>query len=120
MKSELPGSHVFQQTGSIFVHILGIIKTNILTKFHEDLTINVTFKSVNKFYYSHIWKNATPPVGHVFQPTGIILKLDWTINVASRVLTRQMLTDKRRSHKLTMSTFCSGEIKETVNSLCKT
>ncbi|KAH3836248.1 hypothetical protein DPMN_109618 [Dreissena polymorpha] len=31
-----PGSTNFQQTGSIFVHIQNIIKTNILTKFHED------------------------------------------------------------------------------------
>ncbi|KAH3704947.1 hypothetical protein DPMN_080009 [Dreissena polymorpha] len=32
-------------------------------------------------------KNAPPPGGHVFQPTGIIFELfhdDWTINVASR------------------------------------
>ncbi|KAH3700451.1 hypothetical protein DPMN_075427 [Dreissena polymorpha] len=48
-------------------------------------------------------KNALPPFEHVFQPTGIIFELvqdiigmnlltdfhdDWTINVASRVLTR--------------------------------
>ncbi|KAH3868427.1 hypothetical protein DPMN_031574 [Dreissena polymorpha] len=48
-------------------------------------------------------KNAPPPSGHVFQPTGTLLELfqdiirtnllnklheDWTINVASRVLTR--------------------------------
>ncbi|KAH3890009.1 hypothetical protein DPMN_014076 [Dreissena polymorpha] len=42
---------------------------------------------------------------------------DLTINVASRVFTKQnvddgqLTTDKRRSQKLTMSTLCSGELK---------
>ncbi|KAH3692031.1 hypothetical protein DPMN_194908 [Dreissena polymorpha] len=74
------GSHVFQVNVTIFELIQDIIETNLLTKFHED----------------------------------------WTINAASRVLTRQMLTlhdgrrttDKRRSQKLTMSTLCSGDNKE--------
>ncbi|KAH3864634.1 hypothetical protein DPMN_027657 [Dreissena polymorpha] len=54
------------------------------------------------FYFSHINKNAPPPICHVFQPTQTIFKLvqdifrmnlliklheDRTINVASRVLT---------------------------------
>ncbi|KAH3887294.1 hypothetical protein DPMN_011310 [Dreissena polymorpha] len=54
------------------------LKTNLLTKFHEDQ------------------KNAPPPGSHVFQPTGIIQDIigmnlltkfheDQTINVASRV-----------------------------------
>ncbi|KAH3877507.1 hypothetical protein DPMN_001380 [Dreissena polymorpha] len=68
-------------------HIIG---TNLLTKFHEDQTINVASREKN-----------SPP--------------HWTINVASRELTRQMLmphnaqqtTDKRPSQKLTMSTLCS-------------
>ncbi|KAH3725027.1 hypothetical protein DPMN_050856 [Dreissena polymorpha] len=89
MNSEHPGGHVFQQTGTIFVHIQGYI----LTKFHENWAINVKFKSVNK-------QNAPPPGDHVFQPTGTIFKLvqdiigsnlltkfhaNQTINVASRV-----------------------------------
>ncbi|KAH3769097.1 hypothetical protein DPMN_170344 [Dreissena polymorpha] len=43
-------------------------------------------------YFSHIMKNAPPPGGHVFQPTGTIFELfhdNRTINVASRVLTRK-------------------------------
>ncbi|KAH3837472.1 hypothetical protein DPMN_110862 [Dreissena polymorpha] len=63
---------------------------------------NVTFRVLTIFYYSHIMKNALPPGGHVFQPTGTIFKLvhdiieinvltkfheDRTINVASRVTT---------------------------------
>ncbi|KAH3882992.1 hypothetical protein DPMN_006940 [Dreissena polymorpha] len=80
MTSEHPGSHVFQQTTTIFIHIHDIIQTNILTK-----------------------KNAPPPGGHVFQATGTIFELvqdiirtnllakfhdDRTINMGSRVLTR--------------------------------
>ncbi|KAH3839022.1 hypothetical protein DPMN_112443 [Dreissena polymorpha] len=73
-----------------------IIGTNLLTKLHEDWKINVASRVLTR-------KNAPPPDGHVFQPTGIIFELvqdiigmnlltkfheDWTINVASRVLTR--------------------------------
>ncbi|KAH3782977.1 hypothetical protein DPMN_160902 [Dreissena polymorpha] len=79
-----------------------IIGTNLLCKFHEDRKINVASRVLTRFYYSHIQKNAPPPGGHVFLPTGIIFKLvqdiigmklltkfheDQTINVASRVLT---------------------------------
>ncbi|KAH3713560.1 hypothetical protein DPMN_073352 [Dreissena polymorpha] len=108
--SEHPGGHVCQQTGYIFVHIQNVIKTNILTKkndpppdiigailvtkFHEDQTINVASKVLTR-------KNAPPPGCHAFQATGIIFKLikdiigtnltkfhdDWTINVAPSVLT---------------------------------
>ncbi|KAH3850092.1 hypothetical protein DPMN_092498 [Dreissena polymorpha] len=68
--------------------------TNVLTKFHEDWTINVTCR-----------KNAHTPGGHVFQPTKPIFELvqyiietnlltklheDGKINVACNVLTRQM------------------------------
>ena len=37
----LPGSHIFQQTGTIFELVQDNIGTNLLTKFHEDPTINV-------------------------------------------------------------------------------
>ncbi|KAH3894487.1 hypothetical protein DPMN_018644 [Dreissena polymorpha] len=55
------------------------------------------------FYFNHITKNALPPGGPIFQPTGIIFKIvqdiieinlltkfheDQRVNVASRVLTR--------------------------------
>ncbi|KAH3796200.1 hypothetical protein DPMN_149768 [Dreissena polymorpha] len=119
-----------------YSHIAMYIKknTNLLTKFHEDWTINVASRVLTR-------KNAPPPDGHVFKPTDIIFELekwqtcfsskhiietnlltkfheDWIINVASRVLTRQMLTphntrrttDKRRSQKFTMSTLCSEKI----------
>ncbi|KAH3856431.1 hypothetical protein DPMN_099019 [Dreissena polymorpha] len=69
-----------------------IIGTNLLTKFHEYRKINVASRVLTR-------KNAPPPGSHVFQPTGIILKLvqdiiwmnlltkfheDQTVNVASR------------------------------------
>ncbi|KAH3858331.1 hypothetical protein DPMN_100954 [Dreissena polymorpha] len=70
-----------------------IIGTNLLTNFHKDRKMNVASRVLTR-------KNAPPPGGHVFQPTGIIFELvydiigmnlltkfheDWTINVASRV-----------------------------------
>ncbi|KAH3851601.1 hypothetical protein DPMN_094083 [Dreissena polymorpha] len=105
---------------------------NLLTKFHEDRTINVASRVLTRFYYSRIrnkssdtksvtdrqtdsaktiyplffergHKNAPPLGSHVFQANIIIFELlqdiietnlltkfheDWTINVASRVLTR--------------------------------
>ncbi|KAH3853274.1 hypothetical protein DPMN_095796 [Dreissena polymorpha] len=74
---------VLTRIKTIFELIQDIITTNVLTtKFHEDWTINVTFRV----------KNAPSPCGHVFHPAGTIFKLvhwDKTINVASRVLTRK-------------------------------
>ncbi|KAH3773252.1 hypothetical protein DPMN_174610 [Dreissena polymorpha] len=66
-----PGGHVFQPTGTIFD------------------------SSDNK--WKNLRKNDPLPGGHVFQPTGTNFELtkfheDRTIHVASRVLTRQMLT----------------------------
>ncbi|KAH3854854.1 hypothetical protein DPMN_097412 [Dreissena polymorpha] len=97
-----PGSHVFQPTGIIFEHFQDIIGMNLLTKFHEDRTVNVASRVLTRFYYSRIRKNAPPLGSHVFQANIIIFELiqdiietnlmtkfheDWTINVASRVLT---------------------------------
>ncbi|KAH3890565.1 hypothetical protein DPMN_014650 [Dreissena polymorpha] len=89
--------HVFQANVTIFDLIQDIIETNLLTKFHEDWTINRVLTRTN----------APPPGGHVFKAIKTIFELiqdiigmnlltefheDWTINVASRVLTRQRLT----------------------------
>ncbi|KAH3780037.1 hypothetical protein DPMN_157847, partial [Dreissena polymorpha] len=46
---------------------LDIIGTNLLTKFHEDRKINVASRVLTR-------KNS-PPLRHVFQPTGIIFEL---------------------------------------------
>ncbi|KAH3787961.1 hypothetical protein DPMN_166088 [Dreissena polymorpha] len=99
-----PGGHVFKPTGIIFELIQDIIGMNLLTKFHEDWTINVASRVLTRFYYSHIRKNAPPLCRHVFQAKVTIFELiqdisgtnllskfheDWKINVASRVLTRK-------------------------------
>ncbi|KAH3711497.1 hypothetical protein DPMN_071166 [Dreissena polymorpha] len=80
-----PGSHVFQRNGTSFKLSQHFTGTNVLTKFHEDWTINVTPRV----------KTSTPPGSYVFQPTGTIFNLfhdDWTTNVASRVLSRKTAT----------------------------
>ncbi|KAH3735486.1 hypothetical protein DPMN_042018 [Dreissena polymorpha] len=91
------GSHVFQANVTIFELIQDINKTNLLTIFYEDSTINVSSKVLKR-------KNAPPPGGYVFKDIKTIFKLiqdiigtnlltkfheDRKINVASRVLTRK-------------------------------
>ncbi|KAH3809251.1 hypothetical protein DPMN_137612 [Dreissena polymorpha] len=138
-----PGGHAFKATNIILEVVQDNLGMNLLTKFHEHRTINVASRVLTRFCNSHIlpFKENAPPLGiHVFQANVTIFKLiqdifqtnvltkfheDWTINVASVVLTRQMLTphdarrttDKRRSQKHTMSTLCSGELKTADNSL---
>ncbi|KAH3704900.1 hypothetical protein DPMN_079961 [Dreissena polymorpha] len=91
---ETPWWPCFKKITTIFKLIQDIIRTNVLTKFYEDWTINISFKE----------KNAPSIGSHIFQPTGTILELiqyiivtilltkfheDQTINVAPRVLTRK-------------------------------
>ncbi|KAH3709321.1 hypothetical protein DPMN_068783 [Dreissena polymorpha] len=92
-----PGSHVFQPNGIIFEVDQDIFGINLLTKFHEDLTVNVASRTCKEKCPAS-WKPC-------FQANIIIFKLiqdiidinfltkfheDWTINVASRVLTRNI------------------------------
>ncbi|KAH3840194.1 hypothetical protein DPMN_113639 [Dreissena polymorpha] len=56
------GCHVFQATGTT----LELVQ-NLLTKFHDDRTINMASIVLTM-------KNATPLGGHVFPPTGTIFK----------------------------------------------
>ena len=63
----LLGGHVFQQTEIILELIKDTIKTNVLTKFQVDLTMNVTLRVLTIFLFSLIKKNAPPPCGHVFK-----------------------------------------------------
>ncbi|KAH3754487.1 hypothetical protein DPMN_189162 [Dreissena polymorpha] len=91
------GSHVFQANVIIFNILQDIIETNLLTKFHEDWTINVASRVFTR-------TNALPLGSHVFQANVTIFELiqdiiqtnlftkfhsDWTINVTSRVLTKK-------------------------------
>ena len=64
-----PGGHVFQPNRIIFELVQDIIGMNLLTKFHEDWTINVASRVLTRFYYSHIRKNASPLGSHFFKQT---------------------------------------------------
>ncbi|KAH3853891.1 hypothetical protein DPMN_096426 [Dreissena polymorpha] len=114
----------FIKTRTIFQLIQDtcFIRKKILTKFHEDGTINVAFRvknapppcghfhedrTINMGSRVLTTKNAPPPGGNVFQPIGTIFEPlediistnvqrkfheNKIINVASRMLTRQLLT----------------------------
>ncbi|KAH3727867.1 hypothetical protein DPMN_053812 [Dreissena polymorpha] len=99
-----PSSHVIQLTGTIFEHNSRIKETNVLSKFHENWSKNVTSTVFTCFHYIHIEKNAPPTGGHVFSPITTIFKLfrdinktnvltnfhgDWAKIVTSRVFTRK-------------------------------
>ncbi|KAH3710402.1 hypothetical protein DPMN_069881 [Dreissena polymorpha] len=83
------GSHVFQANVTIFKLIQDtcIIETNLLTKCHEDWTINVaTLCSAGRIQLL-TKKNAPPTGGHVFQATGTIFKLVQNI-IGTKLLTK--------------------------------
>ncbi|KAH3728759.1 hypothetical protein DPMN_054720 [Dreissena polymorpha] len=88
-----PGSHVFRQTRTIFKLIQDIVRKNVLTKFHEDWTINVTSRVLTRFYYTlKPYKvNCHAPWRPYIIGTHVLTKFheDWTKNVTSRVLTRK-------------------------------
>ncbi|KAH3729165.1 hypothetical protein DPMN_055130 [Dreissena polymorpha] len=82
------GGHVIQANVTIFKLIQDMIRTNILTIFHQDWTINVASRVLTRFYYSHIIKNAPLSGGHVFQQNGIIFKLVQDI-IGMNILTKK-------------------------------
>ncbi|KAH3698898.1 hypothetical protein DPMN_073843 [Dreissena polymorpha] len=63
---------------------------NVLTKFHEDWTKNVTSREFKCFHYIHIEKTASPPGGHISKKPNVLTKFhdDWAKIVTSRVFTR--------------------------------
>ncbi|KAH3830393.1 hypothetical protein DPMN_103636 [Dreissena polymorpha] len=71
------GDYVFQPTGTVFKLIKDIIGTNLLTKFHEDLTINTKFHYDLKIIVAPrvLSRKNAPPLWRPY----------WTINVASGV-----------------------------------
>ncbi|KAH3720410.1 hypothetical protein DPMN_063309 [Dreissena polymorpha] len=71
-------------TRTIFEHVQDIIGKNLLTKFHDDRTINMAFRVFTR-------KHATPPWRPYIIGLNSLTKFhdDRTINVASRVLTRK-------------------------------
>ncbi|KAH3734842.1 hypothetical protein DPMN_041292 [Dreissena polymorpha] len=79
------GSHVFQANIIIFYHIQDIIQSNLLTKFHEDWTINVASRVLTR-------KNAP-----------LLFHDDQKINVTSRVLTSQPASPPAFANLITMN-----------------
>ncbi|KAH3844186.1 hypothetical protein DPMN_086441 [Dreissena polymorpha] len=87
-----PGSRVFQANVPIFKLIQDIIETNLLTKFHEDWTMRPLEKNApppGGHFHENLTinvasrENAPPHKCHVFQPTGVILKLTgWLVENA--------------------------------------
>ncbi|KAH3895765.1 hypothetical protein DPMN_019930 [Dreissena polymorpha] len=80
---------------------VNVIRTNFLTKFHEDLIQDIIKTNVLiKFHDGWTIHEKSPdPGGHVFQATGTIFELvhhyndDGTINVASEVVTSNVMTN---------------------------
>ncbi|KAH3853550.1 hypothetical protein DPMN_096077 [Dreissena polymorpha] len=62
------GGHVFSPIPTIFKLVRDIIKTNVLTNFHDDWAKIVTSRVFTRenCHYIHIEKNAPPTGGHVF------------------------------------------------------
>ncbi|KAH3822808.1 hypothetical protein DPMN_124599 [Dreissena polymorpha] len=77
--AQTPGGHVFQPTGTIFELIRDIVRTILVTNFHEDRTINVAYIDSNVLLKPHIAikgkMSHPPPGGHVFKATLIIFEL---------------------------------------------
>ncbi|KAH3834607.1 hypothetical protein DPMN_107937 [Dreissena polymorpha] len=67
-------------TETIFELNSCIKETNVLTKFHENWTKNVTSRVLTCFHYKHIEKNAPPTGRHVFSPIRSIVELVPDIN----------------------------------------
>ncbi|KAH3846169.1 hypothetical protein DPMN_088467 [Dreissena polymorpha] len=103
-----PGGHVFPLITAIFklvrdIHITNthpwrpcflpiqtnfelncrIQETNLLTKFHEDWTKNVSSRLFTCFHQIHLEKTAPPPGGHVFPLITTIFKLVQNIHITN-------------------------------------
>ncbi|KAH3853316.1 hypothetical protein DPMN_095838 [Dreissena polymorpha] len=94
-----PGGHVFQASGNILELVQAIIRKHLLTKCHDDRTINLASRVLTRkkdpLPDGHVFQqtrtnfdliqdiirincqqeNAPSPDGHVFQPTEIIFEL---------------------------------------------
>ncbi|KAH3822194.1 hypothetical protein DPMN_123967 [Dreissena polymorpha] len=99
-------------------------KTNVLTKFHEDWTKNVTSRVDNyvltKFYddwakrvTSRVYTRnpARPPEGHGFQQTGTIFELNQHI-IKTNILTK---LHEEWASNVTSTVFTSFELDRTRN-----
>ncbi|KAH3878157.1 hypothetical protein DPMN_002042 [Dreissena polymorpha] len=97
--SQPTAGHVFQRTGTTFKLNEHIIKTNNLTKLHEDRSRYYWDKLQTKFHEdwtrnvaSRVFtrKIALPTGGHVFQQTGTTFELNQHINniIGTNLLTK--------------------------------
>ncbi|KAH3860812.1 hypothetical protein DPMN_023736 [Dreissena polymorpha] len=86
------GGHVFQPTGTIFEVIQDTIGTNVLTKFHDDRTINVASSKMPRSMAAMFFNQLEPfsSSSKISLGKNILTKFhdDLTINIISRVLTR--------------------------------
>ena len=82
-----PSDLVFDPAWPSFELDRGIIRTNLPTKFHDDLTGNVASRVFTRFLYSQIRKTALPTGGYVFQRTGTTFKLNQHI-IKTNILTK--------------------------------
>ncbi|KAH3859478.1 hypothetical protein DPMN_102293 [Dreissena polymorpha] len=86
------GGHVFQPTGTILKLSRDIIRTKVLTKFHEDWTKYKTSRVLTRLNKSYITKTAPPPGGHFHE--------GWTINVTfGSVNMENVMTDDAQRTK---------------------
>ena len=100
------GGHVFQRIGTTFELNQDIIKTNILTKLHEDWAWNVTSTVFTRFFFfwpsDLVFDPAQPSfeLGRDFIGTKLLTKFheDGTRNVASRVFTSKCLRTDGRTY----------------------
>ncbi|KAH3889691.1 hypothetical protein DPMN_013753 [Dreissena polymorpha] len=107
-----PGGDVFQQARNLFELIQDIIRTNALSKFYEDRTIFFTFRVTKRKNAPPSGGHVFQPTGTIFNLVQYIIETslpvkfhdvltsiigtnnltmfhdDWTIIMASRVLTR--------------------------------
>ncbi|KAH3864643.1 hypothetical protein DPMN_027666 [Dreissena polymorpha] len=110
-----PGGHVFSPIWTIFELIREINKINVLTKFHDDWSKNVTYKlftrntapppwrPLHEDWASNVTSTVFTSIPFEFDQdiigTNLLTKFhaDQTINVATRVFTKQNVDDERRT-----------------------
>ncbi|KAH3689643.1 hypothetical protein DPMN_194660 [Dreissena polymorpha] len=80
------GGHVFSPIWTIFEPVRDINKTNVFTKFHDDLAKIVTSRVFTR-------KTAPPTGGHVFQRPGTTFEFNQHI-IKRNILTNDLLLTK--------------------------
>ncbi|KAH3825948.1 hypothetical protein DPMN_127835 [Dreissena polymorpha] len=100
LKSNIQQTKSSNQTSSRQddVGVLRELKSNIQqTKGSNQTSMQSLMTTINVNSRALSSKTATQPGSHVFQPTGTIFPTPWTINVDSKVLTRQQTKGDHKS-----------------------